>query len=69
MDSVDVCDLVKRFVESQTDDTIEFCPPDKEELKKMLKVLGGDGRGLKTTVHYLKKISNIIQTKCSCILP
>ena len=69
MDNEDICNLVKKFRESTADDTIVFSPPDKAELQKILKNLGGDGRGLKTSVHYLKKISQIIETKCSCILP
>ena len=41
---------------------------EKEDLRQILKGIGGDGRGLKTPEHFCKKIAKIIQEKCDCIV-
>ena len=60
------CLIAKQYVENQ--EKALWKTMDKEDLRQILKGIGGDGRGLKTPQHFCKKILKIIQEKCDCIV-
>lgn len=69
VDGEDICDLVKRYNDYKAGKSENFTLPPKEDLAKMLKSIGGNGRGLKTQEHYMKKVMSAIQEKCHCVIP
>lgn len=60
----DACLIAKQYVENHP----KLKKMEKEDLRQILKGIGGDGRGLKTPEHFCKKIAKIIQEKCDCIV-